>query len=180
MSKDEINALHQRLLHDVLVVNDLEVCWYWRGSLTQGGYGQFHLDRKKWLAHRASYVLFKGEIPKGKFVLHDCHVRKCVNPDHLHVDTAQNTDEMIAAGRRVTMRGMQNKMATITEQQANEILWLALNCPWLTFSQIGERYGTATSTINNIKHRRKWRHLVPLQPKDWPWKTSSGSFKRRI
>jgi hypothetical protein len=112
------------------------------------------------------------------FVLHTCHIPKCVNPDHLHLGTARdNTGEMIAAGRRATIRGMQIGNSILTDQQASEILWLALNCPWLTQGQIGERYGVSEDVVGTVKRREKWRHVMPRQPQG-PWKIEG--FRRRV
>lgn len=65
-------------------------CWLWTGALMKNGYGvfDFHKDRlglprKSRLAHRISYELHNGEIPKGLDLDHLCRTRCCVNPDHL-------------------------------------------------------------------------------------------------
>lgn len=58
-------------------------CWEWLGSLNPGGYGQMYLYGKTIGAHRASFILHRGEIPKGLDLDHLCRNRKCVNPDHL-------------------------------------------------------------------------------------------------
>lgn len=42
--------------------------------------------RKDW-AHRVSYRLFNGPIPKQTHIDHLCNVRACVNPEHLEVVT---------------------------------------------------------------------------------------------
>ncbi len=62
-------------------------CWIWTGSFFGGkNYGQFHVRRKpekNWRAHRFSYTITKGEIPKGMTLDHLCMNPSCVNPDHL-------------------------------------------------------------------------------------------------
>lgn len=58
--------------------------WLWTGNLTHG-YGRFSIKSKRYRAHRISYTLHKGAIPKGMTLDHLCRVRGCVNPAHLEV-----------------------------------------------------------------------------------------------
>lgn len=65
-------------------------CWLWMGALGRDGYGQtsFPYLSKSRRAHRISWELFRGEIPKGMVLDHLCRVHSCVNPDHLQVVTS--------------------------------------------------------------------------------------------
>lgn len=58
-------------------------CWEWNTSKQKDGYGTIGKNGKCYLAHRISYELFKGEIPKGLELDHVCRNRSCINPDHL-------------------------------------------------------------------------------------------------
>lgn len=58
-------------------------CWLWIAATNRGGYGNLKVNGKTANAHVVSYLIFKGSIPAGLFVLHKCDVRCCVNPDHL-------------------------------------------------------------------------------------------------
>lgn len=81
-------------------VNKETGCHEWIAGLFKSRYGQFRYKDKKWRAHRFSYLLYKGELPKGLCVLHTCDNRKCVNPGHLFLGTHQdNMTDMVSKGR---------------------------------------------------------------------------------
>jgi len=64
-------------------------CWNWKNNIKKNGYGTLTVH-----AHRLSFLIFKGPIPKGMVLNHKCKNRKCVNPDHLEVVTIkENTIE---------------------------------------------------------------------------------------
>lgn len=62
-------------------------CWFWEGGLDKEGYGKFYCKNKTLKAHRYSYELIVGSIPKDLVIDHLCRVRSCVNPDHMEVVT---------------------------------------------------------------------------------------------
>lgn len=65
-------------------------CWEWTAALSDTGYGSFGVGPgHKANAHRYSYELVNGPVPKGLHLDHLCRVRRCVNPEHLEVVTPQ-------------------------------------------------------------------------------------------
>src|SRR3990167_8808395 len=76
-------------------------CWEWQGGITQSGYGRFHCMNDEIPAHRISYLLTKGDIPRQLLVLHHCDNKRCVRPTHLFVGTT--TDNMRDALRKGLM-----------------------------------------------------------------------------
>ena len=63
-------------------------CWIWVRSKNGKGYGTMTVNSKSYLAHRFSFLLRNGYLPKWPRVLsHTCHDKSCVNPAHLQDDS---------------------------------------------------------------------------------------------
>ena len=75
-------------------VKKTEGCWFWLAYKVPTGHGRFRVggkDGEMTPAHRVSYRLLKGEIPKGMDLDHLCKNPSCVNPEHLEpVTRAEN------------------------------------------------------------------------------------------
>ena len=97
------------------VINEVTDCWEWTHSVNNIGYGMFRFSSSGMrTAHRVSYELFNGPIPKGLAVCHSCDNPICVNPEHLWVGTLkQNAQDMVAKGRCArAMLGYKHKLGT--------------------------------------------------------------------
>lgn len=81
-------------------------CWEWQGSRYGFGYGRLYLgDGTRVKAHRFSYELFNGSVPRNLCVLHYCDNPICVRPDHLFLGTlSDNTQDMVSKGRHPRSR----------------------------------------------------------------------------
>ena len=74
-------------------------CWLWTAS-TRKGYGQFHTTEGKKAAHRVAWELIMGPIPAGRIIMHECDVRRCVNPAHLRLSYQRtNIRDSVRKGR---------------------------------------------------------------------------------
>ncbi len=70
-------------------VEKTETCWLWTAGLDRDGYGYGNFRGKRFRAHRFSYELLIGPIPKRREPDHLCRVRHCVRPDHMEPVTQQ-------------------------------------------------------------------------------------------
>lgn len=130
----------------------LDECWEWTGSKDKDGYGVLRFRGKRYKAHRLVM-----RAPADVWVLHKCDNPPCVNPEHLFYGSAKdNTQDMIAKGRKASVKGSRNPCSKLTEQQVRNIR-LAYASGNYTHSQIANEYGVARQTIGDIVNRRDWK-----------------------
>ena len=125
-------------------------CWKWTGSPRSAtGYGSFNGTG----AHRYSYELHNGPIPKGLVVRHLCHNPSCVNPDHLRIGTyKENAGDSVLACRHT--HGVIHGNSKLTDDVAQ-----AIYQDKRLRREIAATYNVSVSTVNDIKHRRTWKHI---------------------
>lgn len=163
-------------------VDEATGCWLWTASTVPSprgpGFerGQFSIAGKPILAHRASYLMFKGEIPEGLEVCHRCDVPRCVNPDHLFVGTrSDNMQDMLAKGRSNAQRnpggaraagvkgglmntwakGERHGRAKLTAEDVTAIRTLIGERRRLV--DIAAQFGVHVETIGRIKRGELWK-----------------------
>lgn len=90
-------AVGQRLR---LQVEPRGACVEWVGTRNADGYGRVFVERRRWFAHRLSWVLHRGAIPDGMVVMHTCDNPACVAIEHLRLGTqAENNRDRHEKGR---------------------------------------------------------------------------------
>lgn len=120
-------------------------CWLWLGAAGPYGHGMYGADgRVNRYAHRLAYTLYRGEIPAGMCVLHNCDSGWCVNPDHLRLGTRQDNNE----DRRIRGRAAKK----LTRDQAEEIR-LSVE----SGAGLARRFGVSQSMVSVIRSGKYWR-----------------------
>lgn len=149
------------VFHKSYKINQESGCWEWQKSKSGAGYGQIRFRGVPFSAHRMSYVIHKGEIPDGMYILHSCDNRSCVNPDHLSVGTCkENLHEMFSKGRH--NRWSHGKgLNSLTEDQVIEIK-RSSDTDRIT----AEKYGVSMVHVANIRRGVAWKNVAPELNRD--------------
>ena len=126
----------------------------------KGGYGRINYQdngkTKSISAHRLAYLMLYGEIPAGAVIRHTCHRPSCVNPAHLVAGTpAQNSQDMVEAGRSLHRYGASNPNSKLTNSQREEIR--ALKAEGRTLKEIAAMFGVHFSTVSVICRKKRPR-----------------------
>lgn len=157
ISKD----VESRFFKMVEPMMDDQGCWEWTGALIRGRYGNFGFGANSTVsAHRMSWIIANGEVPKQFPALHVCHKcdnTTCVNPAHLFLGTAQdNHSDSVAKGRHA--HGERMGTARLTN-----VMVLAIREAYATgkytYPELGALYDVSACHVGGIIRRRSWRHL---------------------
>jgi hypothetical protein len=140
-------------------------CWLWRGPR----YGTFMYEGRPEHAHRVSWLMHRGAIPAGIYVLHRCPAGdnpRCVNPDHLYLGTPRdNVADMDRQGRRRTVvapahtkaRGERVHTAKLTAEQVRAMRDRRRD--GATLEQLGCEFGVHHVTARKVVLGISWAHV---------------------
>ena len=127
-------------------------CWLWTAHCQPNGYGAIErYDGKSLLAHRVSWELHHGPIPKGLHVCHKCDVCCCVNPQHLFLGThADNMADAVRKGRKRMPTGDASPHTKLPDADVGTIR---------TSSEMGivlaKRFNVSPGYISSIRNGKK-------------------------
>lgn len=147
--------------YDKFVVKNEKGCWGWKGCRPKNpGYGQFRHNMKLERAHRASWILHYGDIPKEMFVLHKCDNYECSNPEHLFLGTnIDNIKDMLKKGRHPFFgkSGETNHKSRYSVNLVRKIKELLVkNIPNIEIARV---FNVRPQYVSKIKTKSIWSHL---------------------
>ncbi len=137
----------------------LEGCWDWVGWKNNGGYGSYpgYRDGKSMRisAHRSSYEMHNGLIPRGMFVLHTCDNPACVRPDHLRLGTqTDNMRDCAKKGR--TNQGERMWKSVLTDATARRALELSKTH---SHADVARMLNVERPVISYLCEGKTWKHI---------------------
>ena len=133
-------------------------CWEWTAAKQTKGYGCVSVQGKIKLAHRVAYEISVGEIPDGKFVLHKCDNRCCVNPNHLFLGNHKdNMNDMVEKGRQAKYE--RNAKSKLTYEDVKAIKDLYAESRY-SYRQLAQQFGVSIGYIGCIVREEYWK--LPL------------------
>jgi hypothetical protein len=159
IGRPKLNKTVKQKLSSLTLVK-LEGCWEYIGGKDKDGYGMFwnHIEYKRVRAHHQSYLIYKGAIPKGKWVLHTCDNPSCINPAHLFLGTPlENVQDMQMKGRKAPTYGEFSGNHRFTEKDILNMF--DMKSKGFSQTDIADKYKTHQATISKILHGKRWGYL---------------------
>lgn len=137
----KLKTLQQRF-EEKFTKGESDECWQWTASRNKDGYGQIGFKDTVLLSHRASYLIYKGDI-SNLHVCHTCDNPWCVNPSHLFLGTMKdNMEDMKAKGRS------RRKISMVQKSIIEDAIKAGYNC-----SKISRYFKVSPKAIIYIKQR---------------------------
>lgn len=135
-------------------------CIEWTSYKDKDGYGRMTVctggSNQEIKSHRYALGLHLGKIISPEInVCHKCDNRACVNPDHLFEGSqSDNIQDMIAKGRKATIKSIEVKNAKLTE---NDVLNIRNNN--LSINEIHEQYNMSKTRAWKVKNGKTYKDV---------------------
>ena len=133
-------------------------CWLWVGNLNNAGYARIRIGGrggsfKK--VHQINFERFKGPIPDGKILRHQCDMACCVNPYHLIPGTrADNVSDMVSRGRQRGPSGEPHHGSVLTQNDI--VLIKELYANGIRQVDLSRRFNVSRSHMSKILSGDRW------------------------
>jgi hypothetical protein len=136
-------------------------CWIWTAAKSTNDYGKFSVgNHRSDYAHRVSYKLFVGKIPKGLQVNHLCGVKLCVNPDHLEAgDQTENMRHCVHIHKMhytPALSGENHGRAKLTKEEVNSMRE-EYRAGITSYPKLAKKYNVGVSQCFRIIKMENWR-----------------------
>ena len=158
----KIRSLRERFNEKVDRSESSGPCWEWTAFRDKNGYGRIGLGGREdgvGFAHRVAWMLFRGEIPAGKLVLHKCDNPPCVRPSHLFTGTdSDNAFDRSKKGRNRDQFGQKNNLSKIEKEEHIREIRRRVAMGESQVS-IGKIFGVSQSAVSKIVRRKRWGHV---------------------
>lgn len=148
------------LFHDGIVGPDQ--CVLWSGTFCPNGYGRFVVLKQEMLAHRVSYLLYKGSLQGTDVLRHTCDNKKCINPHHLLPGSQQdNMDDMVMKGRSNPAKGESSGMSKLSNEDVISIF--EDQKQGVSAKYTAARLGVRQNHIYRIRNGKRWNHIEEIK-----------------
>ena len=133
-------------------------CWEWIGKkIVSDGYkyGYFNYRKEVYKAHRLSWELHYGEIPKGFVVFRKCRNFFCCTPSHLSLGKKSKMSTYLSQQKGALC------VRKLTENQVRQIR--EMYAPWSRktgANVLGKMFNVSNHTILNVVSRRQYKNVV--------------------
>lgn len=150
----------KELLDNKYTVDNTTGCWVIkRKDNKKNRYGRLKIyvdSIPKYIGmHQASYLVYKGNITDGMWVLHKCNNSHCCNPEHLYLGTRQDNERDKANSG--IMKGGNHPHTNLSNEQVKEIKELIL--VGKTNGDIAKLYKVRKLVISKIRCNKTWVHI---------------------
>lgn len=126
-------------------------CWEFTGSKNEHGYGSVWHEGKHIKAHRAAWLVSKGEIPEYA-IRHKCDNPSCCNPNHLEPGTLkQNSRDMVERGRHKPYFGSHIRGEAHPSTKISDATKEAIRKDPRSHRKIAAAYGISKTHVTRIK-----------------------------
>lgn len=134
-------------------------CWEYTGKKDRCGYGVFKIGGRNLGAHKVSYILHKGDFDQdNKEMMHLCHNRCCINPEHIKPGTHKENMSFIETRLRIRKSCRKDRLGktlnthnygVMAEKEKQTIL--------IGSSYIAEKLGFSSGSISRSCSRKPGR-----------------------
>lgn len=159
-----LEGARQRFLAKVVVDGH----WLWRGSLVSGGdHGWFRVGSafNAMTAHRASWLLWRGDLPPAGRVVSACETRKlCVCPEHLReVELVAHRRRSLLSALVMQPHGEEVRQGKLSAAQVHAIIDLVERFGW-THREAATHFGVHRGNISRIIGGWAWSAVTGRKP----------------